>query len=111
MKSHSRSILYVVDKNEKDISLNDMKDKCNYVLLKISNFNNVKIIFRYTTNNGKQVPLVSVENINDIQNNKYIISDYIISRVNLGLLHNLNEIKTFSLTYSYEKPIFKKQRG
>nr|QVG61552.1 hypothetical protein [Rhizoctonia sp.] len=107
MKSHSRSILYVVDDNDKDIPFNDIMDKCNYVFFKMSNFNKVKFVFRYTTKDGYHVALVSLENINDIFNKKNLISEYIINRIKLGLPHKLNEIKSFTLSYSYEKPIFK----
>ena len=39
MKSHSRSILYVVNENDKDIPFNDIMNKCKYVFFKMSNFN------------------------------------------------------------------------
>jgi hypothetical protein len=107
MKTHSKSVLYVFKGNEKDIPYATLMEKIQFINFRLSNFKNVKLIFRYTIKNGKHVPLMSIDNLNDIANKEQQLSDYIMKRLDAGLPHDVDEIFSFSLTYSYEKPIFR----
>lgn len=65
-------------------------------IIKLSNYENVQIIFRYTTKDGENITLVSIDNFYPNYKETFIAA-YFIKRIELGLPHNMNEIKNFSL--------------
>ena len=46
---------------------------------------------------------MSICNLNNIANKEQELSNYIIKRLEVGIPHDVAEIYSFSLTYSYEK--------
>ena len=111
MKTNSRSILYVFKDNENEIPYASLMEEIQFIIIKLSNYKNVKLNFRYTIKDGTHVPLMSICNLSNMANKEQELSNYIIKRLELGIPHDVAEIYSFSLTYSYEKPIFKSSVG
>lgn len=103
MKSHSKTLLYGMKDTDKSIPFEYILKKCQYTIFKLSYYKNVKIFLRYTSKDDNHFTILSISDLNEIKNNEVMIANYIIDRLNLGLSHNLDKIKSFSLEYSYEK--------
>jgi hypothetical protein len=103
MKSKSRSILHVVRENDNSIPVNLLIEKCKYTLFKLSYFRNVKLTLKYTSNDDKQNTILTISGLPGIKNNEDTLAQFIINRIDIGLAHNINEIKLFYLSYTYEK--------
>ena len=103
MKTNSRTILYTMKDSEKSYSVKDMKERCKFTLFKLSYFKINRISLRYQTKDGLHVTILTISGLNDIYDNEFILSDYLIERLKMGLLHDLSNIKHFYLYYSYEK--------
>ena len=48
MKTHSRSILYEFKDNENEIPYASLMEEIQFIIIKLSNYKNVKLNFRYT---------------------------------------------------------------
>lgn len=107
MKTTSRSVLYKVRETDVTIPIDLLKEKIHSTFFNLSKFSRIKLSFRYTTNDGNIIQLLSIYNIDNFyRKNNNDLLDYIVKRLDYGLIHELNEIESFSLSYSYVKPKF-----
>lgn len=106
MKSHSKSILYVVQENDKVIPIDVLRERIQNTLFNLSKFDKIKLIFRYSTKAGDIIHLLSMDNLK--YENNHNLTEYILKRLDFGLTHALSEIQAFSLSYSYDRPLFVK---
>jgi hypothetical protein len=97
MKTHSRSILYVFKDNENEIPYASLMEEIQFIIIKLSNYKNVKLNFRYTIKDGTHVPLMSICNLNNIANKEQELSNYIIKRLDAKLIQEMEEIFTIPL--------------
>lgn len=78
-----------------------MAEKWKFALYKLSYLKYIKLSLRYSTNNSKHFTILSIEELSDLKNKEDMIAKYIIERIDLGLHHNLNDIHSVYLAYSY----------